>query len=532
VLRSRVHGDLNLTNILVGLGAAYQPQKLFLIDLAGSADFAVTAFDLARLETEFLHEVFGPVASRQDPAFDEDRCKTMLIAMHDCFAGGTVVVRGDLPMIAERSVSFLQNLREKACDVLRSNLPDYRMQDYVVALYLQHLRSLAFPSVQNTRFGRTIATVGAALALEYLVALQEGRDPPLPLGLPIAPEADDLRITSRAWQRPYGPGALLRADYGIVPFQGREAELAELDAWVAGGGEINVRLYAGAGGLGKTRLALELCRRLRSRGMRAGFLRETNLETLITLLARSALHTAPLVLIVDYADRQREWISQLITEVLKSSRPGIRIILLARSAGTWWDRLKRERGEVGEVLRAASVMGLSALALSPAERPQWYRSAAEIFADKLGRPVPKDQPDLAPTHFERALFVHMEALMNVEGAHSANGDEILDWMLDRERRSWDELLAVNQLSPHLATGFGQALAKTTLVKGVHNPREALALFRGTSLGDVSNATITAIAQILHDNYGGRQWIEPLQPDLLGEHLVSKEMEKGLDEGMF
>ena len=28
---------------------------------------------------------------------------------------------------------------------------------------------------------------------------------------------------------------------------------------------------------------------------------------------------------------------------------------------------------------------------------------------------------------------------------------------------------------------------------------------------------------------GERWIEPLQPDLLGEHLAQRELEKGADE---
>jgi hypothetical protein len=33
-----------------------------------------------------------------------------------------------------------------------------------------------------------------------------------------------------------------------------------------------------------------------------------------------------------------------------------------------------------------------------------------------------------------------------------------------------------------------------------------------------------VVRLLHDSYPGEKWIEPVQPDLLGEHLVEKELD--------
>jgi hypothetical protein len=38
-----------------------------------------------------------------------------------------------------------------------------------------------------------------------------------------------------------------------------------------------------------------------------------------------------------------------------------------------------------------------------------------------------------------------------------------------------------------------------------------------------------VVRLLHDSYPGENWIEPVQPDLLGEHLVEKELAKGESE---
>jgi len=68
------------------------------------------------------------------------------------------------------------------------------------------------------------------------------------------------------------PGALLRADFEVVPFLYRIRELAELKKWCNAKPWFGLRLYTGAGGMGKTRLALELCEKLVEEHWRAGIL--------------------------------------------------------------------------------------------------------------------------------------------------------------------------------------------------------------------------------------------------------------------
>ena len=55
-----------------------------------------------------------------------------------------------------------------------------------------------------------------------------------------------------------GPSLLLRPERAVVGFTGRDAELVELRAWCEMDRARSVRLLAGAGGVGKTRLALQI----------------------------------------------------------------------------------------------------------------------------------------------------------------------------------------------------------------------------------------------------------------------------------
>ena len=77
---------------------------------------------------------------------------------------------------------------------------------------------------------------------------------------------------ARVW-RPdrFAPSALLRADFRIVPFHGRDALCGEIEDWATGEAPVGVRLFTGPGGTGKTRLMMEMCRRLRAKGWHTGF---------------------------------------------------------------------------------------------------------------------------------------------------------------------------------------------------------------------------------------------------------------------
>jgi hypothetical protein len=57
---------------------------------------------------------------------------------------------------------------------------------------------------------------------------------------------------------PENPAGLLRPDRKMVEFTGRKVELAALKSWCASEDRRSVRIIVGAGGVGKTRLALRV----------------------------------------------------------------------------------------------------------------------------------------------------------------------------------------------------------------------------------------------------------------------------------
>jgi hypothetical protein len=91
------------------------------------------------------------------------------------------------------------------------------------------------------------------------------QDLSLTLAPPYRPMPAGLEFTT-------APVRLLLAEHGIVPFLGRQQLLDDLQAWCdPAPGSLGVQVLTGSGGSGKTRLAAELCVRLRGMGWDAGF---------------------------------------------------------------------------------------------------------------------------------------------------------------------------------------------------------------------------------------------------------------------
>jgi hypothetical protein len=329
------------------------------------------------------------------------------------------------------------------------------------------------------------------------------------------------------------PGVLLRADTDRpVPFHGRRVELDELVAWSTSQAPLAVRLITGAGGMGKTRLLIELSRRLQRQGWRVGFLdaRAPASDGLWSRLARGA---GPLLVVIDYAENRRAQVGALLRAVQANlgQRP-VRLMLLARAADDWWDAMRREGGGVGDVLAGpgTSRMALRGLASDPPARRDSYALAVKHFSAILGKPVVAAEPDFGDASFERALILHMSALAAVEGVQVKGEQGILGHALDRERRFWSHRIADLGLVPLYERAILRAMAILTLAGGSSNRQSAMALvsqlaiFAGEKL-----AVIDAIVGLLHETYQGDRWIDPLLPDLLGEHLVQVALEDGETE---
>jgi hypothetical protein len=318
----------------------------------------------------------------------------------------------------------------------------------------------------------------------------------------------------------YPESALVRAEFAVVPFHSRTDTLDELDDWCAEGPDAAFRLYTGAGGMGKTRLMIEVSGRLRARGWQAGFLTRGGPPAWDALF-----HTdEPMIITVDYAELQRAELRTLISCAL-SRRRGCRtrLVALARGRGAWWQDLARTGHGIGDFLSgpATSVKILTPVASTPQQRLDSFHRAAKCFAARLGRPVPaSEQIDMTPSYYDRVLFVHLAALAAVLGQPVGDDDALLDFVLRREQGFWDAGLEAAGFADLRGRPVLEAAVVTTMAGRIDRRDEAVSLIsRAPALAGQPATATAALAELLHTLYPGDGWLDGVQPDLLGEHLL-------------
>ncbi|MBL9205624.1 MAG: helix-turn-helix transcriptional regulator [Opitutaceae bacterium] len=317
------------------------------------------------------------------------------------------------------------------------------------------------------------------------------------------------------------PGMLLQAEMAIVPFQFRKQDLAALQAWCVDRSPLRIRLVHGKGGMGKTRLALQFCRHMRDdKGWRAGFLNydlfQRNNEQWDPLLDQNE----PLLLVFDYAESRVEEIAWLLARISSAPPFNIRILLLARHVGDWWKVLKSHR-VCGDLL-ASAALDVDALrpAIPETDRSQSYNDAGRAFSAKLGKHWPGTMPeDIQSSLYDQVLLLHIRALACLEGEKPAGEKAILDYLLSRERRFWREQLEVRRLDATLHAAVEEAMVSITANGGKKTPQDGMELLNVLpSLKGRPADVLIALNNLMSDCYPGDQWIEPVRPDLFGEHL--------------
>lgn len=351
-----------------------------------------------------------------------------------------------------------------------------------------------------------------------------------------------LAIPAQTWsEKDDHPAGLLRAEYRVVDFHGREREMEELSEWSQEDRSCAVRLLTGQGGMGKTRLLLEAAMQHAEKGWLAGFLTMGEADRAPTE-AWDVLtgHAKPLFLVLDYAETRRDLLVPLLRGMLDAKRngdsPPMRLVLLARGEGDWWEQLKSEGEGVGDFLQGpgTSHFSLQPLADRLADRVESFRHAGTAFAAALGNaPPPNPEPQIFGEEiYERVLFIHMTALTAVQKKKLVvDRDEVFDYILYRERRFWKRLAKERGLPEGFDRQLGRAMAAITMSGGTETPLEAVSGLQELELfAEMEPKLLEKIVQVLHDSYpGDKTYIAPLQPDLLGEHLMHRELESGAED---
>jgi len=355
---------------------------------------------------------------------------------------------------------------------------------------------------------------------------------PPQLSSPQQPFSDSpLTLPVKQWRADlgYAESQMLRADFALVPFDpGRQTELDTLNAWLDNqdGNDypIKTRLLTGAGGLGKTRLAIELCQQRMNSGWHCGFLsREDSAQT----WAKLQTAQKPLLIVIDYAETRQETLLNLLKARLKAEYPHpVRLLLLARGGGEWWDQLPSKDAECEALLNGYATSGpyvLPELYLDQNSRQQAYKNALVAYATATGRQIPAGIPDLSGEHFAKPLYLQMAALLALYGERPSTAIGLTQSLLNHERRYWLETLkALDLINPQQHAL--DLLALTTLSNGFKTPKQAYEYYAKAKPGLISQPVFSHLFKQLEPLYPGTQGLQSIQPDIFGEALVAQSLQ--------
>jgi tetratricopeptide (TPR) repeat protein len=334
------------------------------------------------------------------------------------------------------------------------------------------------------------------------------------------------------------PSTLLRPEHGLVPFLGRQALLDQVTGWPQGP-DRPLLLVTGGGGSGKTRLAREACVQMLVAGWDAGLADDKRRDgTATTELER------PTLLVIDDADLHTSLISALVGYLKQDDAgPEVRLLLLARAAGAWWDRLVRQQ----ELDGAYTVLDLDRYPVPAADRAEHFHRASVAFGAYRdpGAPLADAPPPVGlddPAYAE-PLLIHIAALLGTVAIsttpapdpgreHTLGKDltadqdppvrqTLLRTLCQREQDRWHDLGEQSHLSfnPDLPLA-DQVVALATLTAAVDKPCATSLLAAVPNQAEVTRIGAEGLVAWAHRLYSGPGYWNPLRPDLLAEqHLA-------------
>ncbi|GGU00610.1 tetratricopeptide repeat protein [Streptomyces lateritius] len=329
-----------------------------------------------------------------------------------------------------------------------------------------------------------------------------------------APEADP------EWLREL-PSRMLNSRFEVVPFTGREAELAELRAWRDQGPRLAARWMHAPGGQGKTRLAARFADETQQTGWRVAA--ATHGPSSVQPPPGSQDLTTDghggVLLVVDYADR---WpLTHLIwlfkNAVLHQKGARARVLLLARTADAWPAvRNSLENHQAGTSSRL-----LEELPGGSGARAEMYTAARDAFALRYGVPAPPGPPP----PYGLSLALHMAALVSVDVQRNGlrpptDMAGLTVYLLDREHLHWATLHARGGRYATPPAVMNRAVFAAALTGTLDRPTGS-AVVAGLGTGLAPGRVLDDHAHCYPAAEPGRGTVlEPLYPDRLAEDFLA------------
>lgn len=304
-------------------------------------------------------------------------------------------------------------------------------------------------------------------------------------------------------------------------FVGRDAERAQLTAFLESGRKVSWWLLTGAAGTGKSRLALELCRDARP-GWNAGFLSRTDAFAGWSHFRPSR----PTLVVIDYVASRAPHVSAVVLQLIRSAKyltNPVRVLLIERDQGSWWARFLREEShsESTELVQYQHDSPLQLGGLAPealhALAEAVARTQSRPWTDSIARTFTRRMRTVDP--LGRPLFGMMAATYPGTGTVDAAFDStLLRLVLKKEAGRRREVIANGdrlRKMENLAT-------LATLVGGLLPMSNSFTFLQGTEIASL----LPDLAVVDPEDYrelvaGGsdESVFAALQPDILGERFV-------------
>jgi hypothetical protein len=296
-----------------------------------------------------------------------------------------------------------------------------------------------------------------------------------------------------------------------VAYIGRLSELDELKSFLSTDKAFSWWVWTGPAGIGKSRLAVELCRIASASNWHAGFLREADQARL-----GSSRFRRPTLAVIDYAAQRSDWLADALAMLSQGSQETpIRVLVLERdTSGDWWSTTQRVN-HMEEAYRVTSSMYAMPHLLHGLDRADG-RALVRATATQLGQPTctstqVEEVIDLSE-HMDsqlRPLFVQVATVDRLDETDGHVGrDDALRRIVARASAHLDALIS----DPSLA-----ALAR--------NLRFFATTVRGMTVEDYANLShnsevlaglLPEIFQPLGPSLTVDDLIDGLRPDIVGD----------------